>query len=187
MTRAPGVRRRLASGTAGVVLLAVVATGCGSDDSAADRVPALGDQLARVDDALVAGRWGEARRALDDIEQTAADALADGDLTDTQADDVRSAVEALRAVLRQQRSGEQTSSPDPTSEPAPTEEPTDDETSEPAPEDTEEPEETEEPEAEEPDEPDRPDGPKDDQGPEDDKGPKDDKGPAGGPGGPGPG
>lgn len=88
---------------AGVVLVGAtvlaLATGCGGDGSPADSVPALSRQLDRVDAAIAAERYDDARTALDDLVDTTTQATADGTLDPADADAILRAAGHLTEQL----------------------------------------------------------------------------------------
>lgn len=81
------------------VALAVLATGCGGDESPADAVPALSAQLDRVDAAISSGRSGAARSALDDLADETEQAREDGTLDADDADAILEAISTLEEQL----------------------------------------------------------------------------------------
>jgi hypothetical protein len=81
--------------TAAVVLMLV---GCGRS-SAAEVVPALGDQLAAVDTAIERQDFDAAREALDRLVRTTTEARRAGELDQEQADAILAAAETLEARL----------------------------------------------------------------------------------------
>ena len=143
MRRIRGIRA-LASATA--VTVALVLGGCGSDETAADKVPALGDRLEEVDDAIVDGEYDAARETLDELVRVASQAQADGDLGAREADRILAAAAELAAALppeeeepEEEPEETETPTPTPTPSPTPTEEPTPSEEPTPTPTPTEEP------------------------------------------------
>lgn len=83
----------------GATLLAL-ATGCGEGGSPADSVPALSRQLDRVDAAIAAERYDDARTALNDLVDTTARARADGTLDAARADAILQAAGYLTEQLQ---------------------------------------------------------------------------------------
>ncbi len=99
MSRTSGHPRWAGVVLAGATVLAL-ATGCGEDRSPADSVPALSRQLDRVDAAIAAERYDDARTALDDLVDTTAQASADGTLDATEADAILQAAGHLTEQLQ---------------------------------------------------------------------------------------
>lgn len=129
MTSGNAWSRRLGLVAATGVLLA----GCGSSSAPSDAVPALGDSLDRVDDAIVDGRYDDARTELDELVGTTTSAREAGDLESSEAERIlASAAEVMSALPAEE--AEEPEDPEP-SEPAEPAEP--EPTSEPTPEDTE--------------------------------------------------
>ena len=133
------MRRRW--GRAGVVGASfVLLAGCGGSSAPSDDVPALGDALDQVDEAIVAGQYDDARSALDELVATATAGREGGELGREEADRILAAAADLSAALPEEAAEEpEPSEPEPSepepSEPEPTEpEPTEPEPSEPAPE-----------------------------------------------------
>lgn len=125
---------------AGVVASSLVLTaGCAGSSAPSDEVPALGAALDRVDDAIVAGQYDDARGALDDLVATATTAREEGELGRAEVDRILAAADELRSALPEEQAEEPADEPseEPTAEPdpEPTEEPTPTEPAEP----TEEP------------------------------------------------
>lgn len=123
------------------VIVLLVLTGCGASPTPAvvDRVPGLGDRLARVDRAIVAKRYPEARAALRALIGQTVAAETSGKLSDSEAARVIAAAKRLLAELPRAEQVD-TSEPDPapstpaeepnrpsspSSEPTPTPTPTD--------------------------------------------------------------
>lgn len=92
--------RRVPQAAATVLVAIVVATaGCGASTPPGELVPVLRTQLARVDRALAARDYAEAREDLDTlVEQTSA-ARRDGRLSPEQADRIVAAITRLAADL----------------------------------------------------------------------------------------
>lgn len=93
-----GVRSALA----GVLVAATIglAAGCAeSRSSAADDVPALTGLLAKVDTAIVDGRYVVARRQLDALVDATVASLKSGELEESQADEILAAAAQVRALL----------------------------------------------------------------------------------------
>ena len=82
--------------TAGVLLLA---TGCGSETSPADDVPALATSLDAVDEAVVSGDDKAVRDAVAELTAVTERARDAGDLDAAAADRILAAAEALLAAL----------------------------------------------------------------------------------------
>jgi hypothetical protein len=80
--------------TAGLVL-----AGCGEEEPPGELVPSLTEDLERVDDAIVDRDFDEAATALDEIEAATRAARDDGTLSESDADRILAAVEALREAL----------------------------------------------------------------------------------------
>ena len=78
-----------------VALLALLVTGCGDDPSPAESVPALSEHLEQVDEAISAGRYDDARTALDALVDVTARARVEGTLDADQADAILQAVGEL--------------------------------------------------------------------------------------------
>lgn len=110
--------RFLGALAAGAVALAGLLAGCGEDESPAERVPTLARDLERVDDAIVAREFEQAEAALDDIEAATEAALADDNLSDSDAERILAAVGSLRDALGERTEPEVTESP-PTETPPP--------------------------------------------------------------------
>ena len=118
------MRRWSARLGAGVAALALV-TGCGGSSAPSDAVPALGTSLERVDDAIVEGRYDEARSELDELVATTNAAREDGDLERSEADRILAAAAQVKSALPAEPA-EPAEEPadEPAEEPAPSEEPT---------------------------------------------------------------
>ena len=106
--------RSLAAALAAIVLL--LASGCGSETSPADDVPALASSLDRVDEAIAAGEYDAARDAVARLTDVATRAEAAGDLDAAQADRIVAAAEALLAALPDPEAPPSEPTPDPTPE-----------------------------------------------------------------------
>lgn len=91
--------RRIAVALALVVLL----VGCGGQatpvESAASRVPALGERLEALDALVVAGQWTQARAEVRGIIRVANDAREAGDLGAAEADRVVASAQRLLAAF----------------------------------------------------------------------------------------
>jgi hypothetical protein len=106
------VARSLAAAlAAGVVLLA---SGCGSETSPADDVPALATSLDRVDEAIATGEYDAARDAVAKLTDVATRAEAAGDLDAARADRIVAAAEALLAAFPEPEAPPSEPTPDPT-------------------------------------------------------------------------
>ncbi|HWI42013.1 MAG TPA: hypothetical protein VNS81_00230 [Nocardioides sp.] len=107
--------RRLASVV--VTLLLLATSGCGSEDPPGTDVPELSVQLARVDTAVGAHDWAEARTAVKELLARTATALQAGDISEEEAARIRNAARDLlaRMVVRK---------PTPTTTPTPSSSPT---------------------------------------------------------------
>lgn len=81
--------------------IALVLTGCGSDDSAspAETVPGLRVMLDHVDQAVVQKRYDRARKQLDDLVRTVELAHDNEIIDDAEAERLLAAAAALEAVL----------------------------------------------------------------------------------------
>lgn len=89
--------QRLVAATALALVLIPGLTSCGADEAApSDRVPALGTQLEKIDEAVGAGDYDKARAAVKDLVTQVAQAQVDGQLSDEQAQRI---VAAARSVL----------------------------------------------------------------------------------------
>lgn len=122
--------RRPWGGPALVTASFVLLVGCGGSSAPSDDVPALGDALDRVDDAIVAGRYDDARSALDELVATATAGREEGELGGGETDRILAAASELSAALPEEPVEEPKEEPEPTTEPAPEET----ESSEPPPE-----------------------------------------------------
>ena len=124
---------RLGAGVAVLVLLA----GCGGSSAPSDAVPALGTSLERVDDAIVEGRYDDARSELDELVANTTAARDDGDLEGAEADRILAAAAQVMSALPAEPA-EEAEDPPPAEEPSPTEEasPTETEAPSPAPEES---------------------------------------------------
>lgn len=91
--------RRSAAAVLAVVVALLGVAGCADDEPPGRTVPELATQLDRVDAAIEEGDLDRARKATRRIVARTAVALADGDLTDDQADRIIEAAEALLAEL----------------------------------------------------------------------------------------
>lgn len=80
---------------AGLVLVA----GCGGSTAPAEDVPALAPALARIDDAVVAGRYDAAREHVDELVATTTQARDDGRLETSEADRILAAAARLVSAL----------------------------------------------------------------------------------------
>lgn len=148
--RRGGVVRTLAATAAAAVALAL--GGCGGDETAADKVPALGDRLEQVDDAIVDGEYDAARESLDELVRAATRARGNGNLTEREADRILAAAAELAAALPEEDEAPE-EEPEESQEPTPTPTPTESETASESPTPTEEPSPTEPTEPTEPAEP----------------------------------
>ena len=122
-------RRRLSlAAVATVATSAVLLAGC-SQEAPGEAVPALAAQLERVDAAVDAGRFAQARTAIDELVTTTDDALVAGALTPAQAERILQAAQSVLDQLPQV----DVAPDDPASETPPTPDPSDgvSETSEP--------------------------------------------------------
>ena len=126
MMRSPGAPRLVTA-----VVVAVLLGGCGGSSAPVDDVPALESALARVDDAIVDGRYDDARDELDELVATTSSARRSGDLDGSEADRILAAAAEVMSVLPAEEGG-------PAEEPEPVEEPEPEpvESTEPAPEDS---------------------------------------------------
>lgn len=124
------------------VVLAVALAGCGSEVPPGEAVPELRQELSLVDEAVVAGDYGRAREALDELARRTVAARESGQLTAEQADPVLAAIARLAADLP--GADPATPEPDPTTREAPprttsapedSADPTSDATQEPPPSD----------------------------------------------------
>lgn len=84
---------------AAAAALLVVLAGCGSEVPPGEAVPELRQELSLVDDAVVAGDYGQAREALDALARATVGARESGQLTAEQADPVLAAIARLTADL----------------------------------------------------------------------------------------
>ena len=139
--------------TASALSVALMLGGGGDDETAADRVPTLGDRLEEVDDAIVDGEYDAARESLDELVRVATRAEDDGDLGAREADRILAAAAELAAALQAQdeepeEEPEDTETPTPSPTPTPT--PTEESTPTPALTPTEEPTEPTKPPSETP-------------------------------------
>lgn len=83
-------------------LVALTSTGCADDPAPSESAPALEDSLSKVDAAIEAGEFDEARRAVKDLISDAAQARVDGDIDDEEADRIFDAAQEVLAVLPDQ-------------------------------------------------------------------------------------
>ncbi len=152
---------RLGSLALTTAVVVALAAGCGGDQPPSSAVPALSDRLQRVDDAVVAQRYAEVRRSLDELRSATQEAEESGDLDPDDAERILTAADTLLAALPTS-SDSSSPSPSPSMSPSP----------EVVPEDSQPP--TPSPSAEEPDEPDEPDQP-DQPDQDDERGDEEDK------------
>ena len=108
-----------ARGLAAAACAALVLSGCGGSQTPADDVPELADALEQVDDALAAEDYEQAEDELTGLVEVAKQAADEGTLSDTEADDIVGAAEALLSRLPAEEA-----EPPPPSEPEPEPEPT---------------------------------------------------------------
>lgn len=85
----------------GAATMALVLTGCGSDDSATpvEKLPGLGVTLERLDQAVSQKRYQRARRYLDDLVETVELAQQNDLIDDAEAERLLAAASALGAVM----------------------------------------------------------------------------------------
>jgi serine-type D-Ala-D-Ala carboxypeptidase (penicillin-binding protein 5/6) len=104
--------------TAGVLALMA---GCGESSAPSDDVPALGESLGRVDDAIVEGRYDDARSELDELVATTTSAQEDGDLEGAEADRIlAAAAQVMSALPAEEPEPSEPAEPDPApDDPAP--------------------------------------------------------------------
>jgi outer membrane biosynthesis protein TonB len=118
-------RRSARLGVTAVML--VLVSGCGGSSAPSDAVPALGTSLDRVDDAIVEGRYDDARGELDELVATTTNARDDGDLERSEADRILAAAATLMSALPAEEADPAEEEPEPSeeepepSEPAPAE------------------------------------------------------------------
>lgn len=114
-------RRTGRRGAAALLTCALLLTGCGGDPSTpAESVPELGEKLSDIDDAVVAERYGQAQRHLDELVKVTVAARDAGDLEDAQADRVLAAAARLLAALPEAPTAPTPSvAPTPTPSPSP--------------------------------------------------------------------
>ena len=93
--RPGGALQRAALLIAGGLLVA----GCAAEATPADRVPAIDQGLARVDEAIVAGHHDQARKRLDHLIAVTTDAREAGTLEAADADRIVAAAVALMSAL----------------------------------------------------------------------------------------
>ena len=124
--------RRATWRVGGAVLALALLAGCGGSTGPADDVPALSTALDRVDDAIVDGRYDEARAALAELVATTTEARKDGDLETSEADRILVAAGELKSALPAQESDDQgadepepSETGEPTTSPEPSETPDD--------------------------------------------------------------
>lgn len=91
-------RVRLAAATV-LVAIVVATAGCGASTPPGELVPVLRTQLARVDRALAARDYAEAREDLDALVEQTSEARRDGRLSPEQADRIVAAITRLAADL----------------------------------------------------------------------------------------
>lgn len=91
--------RHTTATAAGVLLVSSMLGGCGGDAPAGEQVPALGQRLARVDAAVEAGDYAQARTAVEALVNDTAQAKVAGDLSDEQAERVLDAAADVLARL----------------------------------------------------------------------------------------
>jgi ribosomal protein S20 len=84
---------------AAAAVLALVVSGCGSDSTPADEVPALATRLDRVDAAIAAGDDARARTALRALTEATTRSQEAGDISSDQADRIVAAATELLARL----------------------------------------------------------------------------------------
>lgn len=93
--------RRLVSMVVALLLLAT--SGCGSDDPPGTDVPELSAQLARVDTAVGAHDWAQARTAVKELLTRTATALRAGEISAEEATRIRDAARELLARIAVRR------------------------------------------------------------------------------------
>jgi hypothetical protein len=99
----------------GVALAALLLAGCGRPAAPGDEVPGLSAGLARVDDAIVAGRYDQARNRLEQLVGLTTDARSAGDLEREDADRILAAVATLMSSLPARQQDEPTRVEEPAS------------------------------------------------------------------------
>ncbi len=82
-------------GAAAGAMLLLLTVSCGSKNTPQDAAPELEAALARVDDAVIAESYGQARAAVRDLKQLAIAARSSGELSDKQADEIVTAAVQL--------------------------------------------------------------------------------------------
>lgn len=94
-------RTRAAGWAALVVALALALSGCARADSAppAEQVPALAAMLDEVEAAVVDGRFGAARRQIDELVERTVEAVEDGELDEDAGNEILAAAAQVRALL----------------------------------------------------------------------------------------
>ena len=95
MTRAGNPARRLVA----LVLIAVLAGGCGGDSTPTDAAPELAEQLAQVDRATTTGDEAQIRERVESLAAATEAARDAGRIDDGQADRILAAADALLARL----------------------------------------------------------------------------------------
>lgn len=80
-------------------LMLLLATGCSDEEPPSRSVPALEEQLDKVDEAIEKGDLEEARKAVDELATETTRARIEGDITEDQADRILEAVEDVVAEL----------------------------------------------------------------------------------------
>lgn len=91
--------RRLAAVVVTVLVAALGITACSEEEPPGRTVPELATQLDKVDAAVAEGDLAQARQATKRIVARTAVALAEGDITDEEAERIIEAAEALLAEL----------------------------------------------------------------------------------------
>jgi hypothetical protein len=97
--KAVEMRCHMTRGIGGAVLALALLGGCGGSTAPADDVPALSAALERVDDAIVEGRYDDARKAVDELVATTTDAREGGDLETSEADRILVAAAELKSAM----------------------------------------------------------------------------------------
>ena len=114
------MRGRRAPRGLGLVLAALVLAGCGASTSPGDEVPALSVGLARVDDAIVDGRYDQARNRIERLVGLTTDARDGGDLEEAEADRILAAAAELMSALPAEEPAEEPAEPVPSATATPT-------------------------------------------------------------------
>ena len=103
------------------IAAALFVTACGSTTPPVEKVPALSGPLERLDAAVVASDYRDARIAIRDLKHLASEARTSGSLSMVQAQEIIAAVTSVASDLRDLQP-----SHDPATSPTPQESPPDD-------------------------------------------------------------